>query len=322
MGTNTFTENLKAFFRAIKQDNELQGKYMRAPTKADAQRITALHERKHGVPGMLCSIDCLHVFWKNCPVAWQGQFRNGKNKHSSIVVEAGVDYNTWVWSASIGHAGTQSDINIWDQSPLHRMFLSDEMVENIDFSFHVDGEHFDMLWCLVDGIYPATARFVKTISYPIGHAARMFVEWQEACRKDSERTFGIVVRKFQILARPMEYWDLEDVKNITYGCFVMHNMMVERRVEREETEEAGMYDVLSSAEDDQEEARGDDLDQFVRFAHRFTPQARDMAYQIQLAKERFTKLNNDARHVRLQRAIMNHVAANYIEEKKRRSPSL
>jgi hypothetical protein len=71
MATNTFTECLKAFFRAVKADTELQGQYMRSPSPTDIKMITDQHLRAHGVPGMLGSLDCfLHVYWKNCPVGW------------------------------------------------------------------------------------------------------------------------------------------------------------------------------------------------------------------------------------------------------------
>jgi hypothetical protein len=61
MAPNTFTEGLKAFFRALKADKALHEQYMRAPTKSDIKRITDLHEKVHNVPGMLGCLDCLHV---------------------------------------------------------------------------------------------------------------------------------------------------------------------------------------------------------------------------------------------------------------------
>ena len=43
--------------------------FLRKPTWADVQSIYLKHEREHGFPGMLGSIDCMHWAWKNCPVA-------------------------------------------------------------------------------------------------------------------------------------------------------------------------------------------------------------------------------------------------------------
>jgi hypothetical protein len=246
MAQNTFTEALKAFFRAVKADSALNDQYTRYPNKQDVKRITDQHLRVHGVPGMLGCLDCLHVYWKNCPVAWQGQFKNGRYKYSSVVVEAMVDHNLWFWHASVGHAGTQSDINIWDVSPLLQALLTDDWSRDCDFDFELDKKIFSKTWILVDGAYPPIARFVKTLGFPIGQLSKLFAQWQESARKDVERAFGVLTRKFQILTRQLEYWELEDIKRIISGCILMHNMMVEVRIERMEAEDAGMYQLVTS----------------------------------------------------------------------------
>ncbi|KAL8547120.1 hypothetical protein ACS0TY_006731 [Phlomoides rotata] len=48
--------------------------YLRTPTTTDVQRLYEMHEQRHGFPGMLRSLDCMHLQWKNCPVAWKGQY--------------------------------------------------------------------------------------------------------------------------------------------------------------------------------------------------------------------------------------------------------
>jgi hypothetical protein len=61
MATNTFTECLKAFFRAVKADAPLQGQYMRSPSPSDIKRITQQHQRAHGVPDMLCNTQSFYT---------------------------------------------------------------------------------------------------------------------------------------------------------------------------------------------------------------------------------------------------------------------
>ncbi|KAJ9537666.1 hypothetical protein OSB04_030399 [Centaurea solstitialis] len=62
--------------------------YLRKPTATDVQAIYALHEQTHGLPDMLGSIDCMHWYWKNCPMTWRGQFHRGDHPGPSVILEA------------------------------------------------------------------------------------------------------------------------------------------------------------------------------------------------------------------------------------------
>jgi Plant transposon protein len=318
MAPGTFTEGLKALFRALKKATDLKDHYMRSPSPSDIKRITEQHQRVHGVPGMLGCLDCLHVYWKNCPVAWQGQFKNGRYKQASVVTEGLVDHNLWFWHVSVGHAGTNSDTNIWDVSPLLQSLLSDEWSRTCDFEFVLDGKAFDKVWILVDGIYPPISRFVKTVSHPVDAVAKMFAEWQESTRKDVERAFGVLTRKFQFLTKPVEYWELEDVKRIIFGCVMMHNMMVEVRIDRDEAEDAGMYQVNARGDfpGHQLMERTNVLDGHVREAWGYNPHSDTVQDHVSLAMKRWNGLYNDASHSRLQTAMMNHIAASFVRHNK------
>uniref|UniRef100_A0A0D3DPJ6 Zinc finger GRF-type domain-containing protein n=1 Tax=Brassica oleracea var. oleracea TaxID=109376 RepID=A0A0D3DPJ6_BRAOL len=54
--------------------------YLRKPTPEHLQRLLDIGE-KHGFPGMVGSIDCMHWEWKNCPTAWKGQLEYVVNGH-------------------------------------------------------------------------------------------------------------------------------------------------------------------------------------------------------------------------------------------------
>ncbi|KAI5320786.1 hypothetical protein L3X38_040494 [Prunus dulcis] len=51
--------------------------YLRRPKPRDLQRLLQKAESR-GFPDMIDSIDCMHWQWKNCPTAWQGDYRNRK----------------------------------------------------------------------------------------------------------------------------------------------------------------------------------------------------------------------------------------------------
>jgi hypothetical protein len=87
----------------------------------------------------------------------------------------------------------------------------------------------DWLYFLVDGIYPGYSIFINSINHPQDEKEKYFATCQEACRKDIERAFGVLVQQFQILQRPIKSWYWEDIVDIMDVCILLHNMVVENR---------------------------------------------------------------------------------------------
>ena len=46
----------------------------RCPTKEERQLLSSVMQRK-GFPGAICSWDCKHFAWKNCPMRLAGQYQ-------------------------------------------------------------------------------------------------------------------------------------------------------------------------------------------------------------------------------------------------------
>ena len=217
---STASECMKHFVLAIR--GCFESTYLRQPTRQDFERQMAINEAR-GFPGMFGSLDCMHWNWKNCPVAWQGQFQD-KDKNWSIILEAIADQSLWIWHAFFGLPGGNNDINVLDRSPLVSNMLRGE---GRDLSFQVNGHVYPRFYLLADGIYPPWACFVQPIHEPIGEMKEHFTKCQEGARKDVERAFGVLQARFEILKNPVRQWDLQTIENIMMACIIMHNMIIE-----------------------------------------------------------------------------------------------
>jgi len=253
MGETSGRFCMKPLVKAVAGDKELRAKCLRSPSRADAKAISNLHEELFGYAGNMGCLDCMHVYWRTCPTAWQGQFRNGKEDKSSLVLEAVADYNAWFWHSFFGSPSTNNDINIWDQSPLLKTIL-DGTMEDLDFDFNVGGELFSKVYFMVDDIYPELVCFVKTVSVPLNKYQTNYAAWQEGARKMIERAFGILQRKFQIPCKPIELFYMEEIAEVVDTCLILHNMMVELRMERDELEHLSIYDTVTLDEREDREA--------------------------------------------------------------------
>ncbi|XP_047979015.1 uncharacterized protein LOC125220930 [Salvia hispanica] len=110
VGDTTGRECLKKFCKLVVE--AFGYTYLRRPTANDCQSLMRMHETVHGFPGMLGSIDCMHWQWKNCPMAWRGQFTSGyKGNHPTMILEAVADHRLWIWHEYFSVVGSNNDIN-------------------------------------------------------------------------------------------------------------------------------------------------------------------------------------------------------------------
>ncbi|XP_058755868.1 uncharacterized protein LOC131629060 [Vicia villosa] len=188
IGGTTTLECLRRFCKGIIRLYEQV--YLIAPTQDDLQRILHVSEMR-GFLGMIGSIDCMHWEWKNCPKSWEGQL---------------------------------NDINVLDRSPV---FDDVEQGKAQSVNFFVNQRPYNMAYYLADGIYPSYPTFVKSIRLPQSEPDKLFAKFQEGCRKDIERAFGVLQARFKIIHEPARLWDIADLGIIMRSCIILHNMIVE-----------------------------------------------------------------------------------------------
>jgi hypothetical protein len=184
-GESTALEAMKRFVVAIR--GCFQSTYLREPTRADFQRQVDIN-RARGFPGMFGSLDCMHWTWKNCPVAWQGQFQD-KDGDRSLILKAVADQSLWIWHAFFGLPGGNNDINVLDRSPLLGNLLQGA---GHDMTFEVNGHVYNRYYLLTDGIYPQWSCFLQPIHAPQGEKKEHYTKMQSGARKDVERAFGVL----------------------------------------------------------------------------------------------------------------------------------
>lgn len=164
--------SLKRFAKAV---NDIYGKeFLRPPNEEEIDKLMKMNE-KRGFPGMLGSLDVMHLTWKNCPKALAGMYK-GKEMKPTICLEAVGSGDLYIWFMFFGMPGSCNDINVIDRSP----FVESVINGDIPCPPWKLGDT-ERKWCyvLTDGIYPSYKIFVKTINAPVGPKQQLFAHIQE-----------------------------------------------------------------------------------------------------------------------------------------------
>ncbi|XP_021802106.1 uncharacterized protein LOC110746205 [Prunus avium] len=150
MGKSTTLEALVRFCVAV--ETLYTRDYLRRPTPRDLQRLLQKAEAR-GFPGMIGSIDCIQ---------------------KSIILEAVAGFDTWVWHAFFGVAGSQNDLNVLGQSPVFNEVLRGQ---GPNITYQVNNTVYQTGYYLADGIYPRWTIFVKFIPNPRSQKQKLFATY-------------------------------------------------------------------------------------------------------------------------------------------------
>ncbi|XP_021980209.2 uncharacterized protein LOC110876346 [Helianthus annuus] len=81
----------------------------------------------------------------------------------------------------------------------------------------------------LDEIYPEYDVFLKSFSrdgtlYP---KRIKFNKVQMAARKDIDRAFGVLQKRWRIWSMPCRLYEKDQIRNMMYACIILHNMILE-----------------------------------------------------------------------------------------------
>jgi Plant transposon protein len=104
MGEATATKMVKKFCCLVRTSDKLHSHFLQGMTRADACCVSDLHYDCYRVEGMIGSLDCMHAYWKNCPMAYWPVYA-GKEGKASLVLEAVANHNLFFGTQHLGFQG-------------------------------------------------------------------------------------------------------------------------------------------------------------------------------------------------------------------------
>jgi Plant transposon protein len=153
---STALQRLESFSIAV--NAKFGAEYLRCPTAQDIRRLLSIGE-KRGFPGILGSIDCTKWQWKNCPVAFHGQY-SGKEGVPTVILEAIADHNLWLWHVFFGVPGAANDINVLETSYLLNNIANGSYPPLIEY--FVGRVRRNIPYWPADGLYPKWPVFLHS----------------------------------------------------------------------------------------------------------------------------------------------------------------
>jgi len=200
--------------------------YLRRPNQDELNTIME-RNKERGMPGCMGSLDCCHWEWHKCPTGMAGAYQSRKGKRG-IVVEAVCDEDLWVWHLFVGAPGSLNDINVMQQSPLYLDVTGGRWPPR-GTPFTINGRTRTLPYYLVDGIYPRYAFLMSPHPKPSTEEQTTFNRLQEAIRKDVERLFGVLMKRFHVALHPGRYHSVSQLVMTYKAVCILHNMCVESR---------------------------------------------------------------------------------------------
>ncbi|XP_061999069.1 uncharacterized protein LOC133716375 [Rosa rugosa] len=189
--------------------------------------------------------------------------------------------------------GSHNDISVLDCS-----HLFDELAEGHGptVNYFLNQKPHTIGYYLTDGIYPAWATIVKSISQPQTRKLKYFATKQEKYRKDVERAFGVLQARFAIIKGSARAWQLDFLGKIMKTCIILHNMIVE---DERPLEEVSLRDVPENS------TRRNEEDEYKSL-----PDAKDvhrLPADLDVFLARYTQIRSSRRHDELKQDLIDHL---------------
>ena len=225
LSRQSFTNFTKTFCRLIAK--HLGPQWIRVPKDlSELRRVSAVYERL-GFPGCVGSTDGVQIAWEGCPYAYRSSF-TGKEKYPTLGFNVTVDHELRILHVCSMFAGRFND---------KTKVLYDDYVSKLRQGFY-EGFSYNILdaggarhrctipYLLCDNGYHRWLQLMCPFKTTSQVMLAIWSKQLESKRKDAERVFGVIKKRFRILKVPLQFRDATFIEHIFITCAVLHNKLL------------------------------------------------------------------------------------------------
>ena len=263
-------------------------KYIKLPTTSnEREELSHLFEEKNGVKGCLGAIDGLLVHI-NLPsnVKNARKFRCYK-AYYALNCQAVAGPNAEFLYINIAHAGATGDGEAARRSNFWQRCEKNEFNYKEGYFYIGDAAYSLLPWMITP--YQGT--------YGVNSPEDVFNLQLSRSRQSVERAFGIMIKRWRILVRPLEFGTVEQSVKVIKACALLHNICTEDTVANKKNDVIASVDVARHPFDPKDPTNGVvprirlHVDDYVDPTGGLTTAERRKEAEKQLRKEAVTKRN-------------------------------
>jgi len=295
-------------------------KHVHYPKTVDSISATEHAYRAHGFPGCVGSVDVVHMPWDAAPAVTNRLFYNGRKGAATYASVVTVDNDCIVLHATDVGNGASNDKTLILDDEYHTALQTNTLYSDYKYDLlDASGNMVESkgVYTICDGGFNTHCTMIATISAPTAFEAA-WNERLESVRKDVERCFGQLKKRFQILRIPSLVRDFELIKATWRTCLVLHNILTRRRLLKDYNTRHGA--VLGGVFEEQDAAvvqawHERDVEDAAYYAHRLASRGDENAGRAaQVVHTDDTALDIRIGRARMLQRTMSHLDATSVED--------
>jgi hypothetical protein len=223
---STFQRFIPVFWHEVR--TRWTAKYIVFPTTAADFARHGHDFATLGLPGCVMAVDCTHV--KSFVTHMMRNMHVGKEGFPTRSFILGCDYSRRILFTDPGKPGTWSDV----MQLLYQRQLCGVHSDGLgaDYEWHVrDAQGMEQTrhgpWFLVDNGFVDWACLMCPFKLCSDMNKIIWSQWVESVRKVVERVFGILKRRWQILASGFRMHSVQELDDCWFACCIFHNLLLD-----------------------------------------------------------------------------------------------